>query len=118
MAGTSRMKQPADVHIVRLPCSGRVNPLLIVKAMLEGADGVLVSGCHPGDCHYREGNLYARRRLEVLRRFLPFVGYDPQRFRYVWISASEGQKWKEVVSEFSKTIRELGPLSVQEGKQP
>ncbi len=114
MAGTSRMKQPATVHIVRLPCSGRVNPLLPVKALLEGADGVLVSGCHPGSCHYREGNLYARRRLEVLKNLLPFLGYEPQRFRYVWVSASEGQKWQQVVTEFSQAIQELGPVRSKE----
>ena len=109
MAGTSRMKQPASVRIIRLPCTGRINPLLPLKALLDGADGVLVSGCHPGDCHYREGNLYARRRLEMLHRFLSFAGIDPKRLRYVWVSASEGQRWQEIVTEFTQQIKELGP---------
>ncbi len=107
MAGTSRMKQPASVRIIRLPCTGRLNPLLPMKALLDGADGVLVSGCHPGDCHYREGNLYARRRLELLSRFLPFVGIQPERFRYVWVSAAEGRRWQQIVTEFTKQIKEL-----------
>ncbi len=118
MAGTSRMKQPADLHIVRLPCSGRVNPLFPIKALVEGADGVLVSGCHPGDCHYKEGNYYARRRLEVLKQFLPFLGYEPERFRYVWVSASEGQKWQKVVSDFTATIKELGPMAPSAADEP
>lgn len=117
MAGTSRMKQPPLVHIVRLPCTGRVNPLFPVKALVEGADGVLVSGCHPGDCHYKEGNFYARRRLELLKNLLPFLGYEPGRFRYVWVSASEGQKWQQVVNEFCQTIKELGPLDKTGGSQ-
>ncbi len=107
MAGTSRMKQPASVRIVRLPCTGRINPLLPLRALEDGADGVLISGCHPGDCHYREGNLYARRRLELLQRFLPFVGIDPKRLRYVWVSASEGARWQTIVAEFTQQIREL-----------
>src|SRR5665811_513022 len=82
MAGTARMKQPGDLRVIRLPCTGRVNPLLILKAFMNGADGVLVSGCHPGDCHYNEGNYYARRRLELLQRMLPAYGIDPGRFHY------------------------------------
>lgn len=109
MAGTSRMKQPASVRIIRLPCTGRINPLLPLKALLDGADGVLISGCHPGDCHYREGNLYARRRLELMHRLLPFMGINPKRLRYVWVSASEGQRWQEIVTEFTQQIKEIGP---------
>jgi len=107
MAGTARIKQPADMRIVRLPCTGRVNPLLILKAFQEGADGVLVSGCHPGDCHYNEGNYYARRRLELLERMLPVYGIEPERFHYTWVSASEGARWAEVVGEFSATVGAL-----------
>ena len=103
-AGTARMKQPASLRIVRLPCSGRVNPLLILKAFKEGADGVLVSGCHPGDCHYNEGNYHARRRLELLKRMLPALGIDPRRFRYTWVSASEGGRWAEVVADFTEQV--------------
>ena len=109
-AGVGRMQQPAALRIIRVPCSGRVDPLLIVKAFQEGADGVLVSGCHPGECHYVEGNLYARRRLEVLRRFLPFMGIDPGRFEYTWVSSSEGPRWQKVVTEFTRQIQQLGPL--------
>jgi len=109
-AGVSRFKQPTDLRIIRVPCSGRVDPLLVVKAFMEGADGVLVSGCHPRDCHYAEGNFYARRRLEVLKRFLPFMGIEPGRFEYTWVSASEGARWQKVVTEFTNQIHRLGPI--------
>lgn len=112
MAGTSRMKQPSGLRIIRLPCTGRVNPLLILKAFQEGADGVLVSGCHPGDCHYNEGNYYARRRLELLTRMLPSYGIEPERFQYTWVSASEGARWAEVVAEFQARIEALGKLEM------
>lgn len=110
-AGVARFKQPTDLRIIRVPCSGRVDPLFVVKAMLNGADGVLVSGCHPRDCHYSDGNFFARRRLEMIKRFLPFVGIDEKRFHYTWISASEGQRWQQTVIEFTKRIHELGPMS-------
>ena len=108
-AGVGRFAQPTDLRIVRVPCSGRINPLFIMKALTAGADGVLVSGCHPRDCHYAEGNYYARRRLEVLRGLLPVLGIDPRRFEYTWVSASEGQRWQHVVEEFTKQIHALGP---------
>ncbi len=110
-AGVARLQQPTDLRILRVPCSGRVNPLLVVKAFLEGADGVLVSGCHPGDCHYVEGNYYARRRLELLKRFLPFMGIEPGRFEYTWVSSSEGQRWQKVATEFVEEIHRLGPFA-------
>lgn len=115
MAGTARMKQPASVRVVRLPCTGRVNPLLILKAFQEGADGVLVSGCHPGDCHYNDGNYYARRRLEMLLRMLPTLGIDRERFHYTWVSATEGLRWTEVVREFTAKIEGLGKAGIDEG---
>ncbi len=108
-AGTARAVQPTDLRIIRVPCSGRVNPLFVLKALMNGADGVLVSGCHPRDCHYSSGNFYARRRLEMLKDFLPIVGIDPERFEYTWVSASEGQRWKEVVTNFTDRIHKLGP---------
>lgn len=108
-AGVGRFAQPTDLRIVRLPCSGRVNPLFIMKALTSGADGVLVSGCHPRDCHYAEGNFYARRRLEVIKGLLPVLGIDPRRFEYTWVSASEGQRWQHVVEEFTRQIHSLGP---------
>ncbi len=107
MAGTSRIQQPGDLHIVRMPCTGRINPLLILKAFQEGADGVLVSGCHPGDCHYNDGNYYARRRLELLARMLPAFGIASERFQYTWVSASEGARWAQVVDDFTERVRSL-----------
>ncbi len=108
-AGVGRFSQPTDLRIVRVPCSGRINPLFIMKALLSGADGVLVSGCHPRDCHYAEGNYYARRRLEVLKGLLPTLGIDPRRFEYTWVSASEGQRWQHVVDTFTQQVHTLGP---------
>lgn len=106
-AGTSRLRQPENIRIIRVPCSGRVNPLFVLKAFNLGADGVLVSGCHPNDCHYSEGNFYARRRLEFLKEFLPFMGIDKNRFSYQWVSASEAQKWQNVVTNFVKRIEDI-----------
>ena len=106
-AGTSRLRQPENIRIIRVPCSGRVNPLFVLKAFNLGADGVLVSGCHPNDCHYAEGNFYARRRLEFLKEFLPFMGIDKNRFSYQWVSASEAQKWQNVVVNFVKRIEDI-----------
>ncbi len=108
-AGVGRFSQPTDMRIIRVPCSGRVNPLFVLKALLDGADGVLVSGCHPKDCHYTSGNFYARRRLESLKEFISILGIDSRRFSYSWVSASEGPKWKEVVTTFTNQIHELGP---------
>lgn len=108
-AGVSRFNQPTDLRIIRVPCSGRIDPLFIVRSLMNGADGVLVSGCHPRDCHYAEGNFYARRRLEMLKRFLPITGIDARRFEYTWVSASEGQRWQHVVTEFTRRVHELGP---------
>jgi coenzyme F420-reducing hydrogenase delta subunit len=109
-AGVGRFTQPTDLRIIRVPCSGRINPLFIVKALLGGADGVLVSGCHPRDCHYADGNFYARRRLEMCKNLLPMVGIDPRRFEYTWVSASEGHRWQYVVTEFTKQVHAL-PLA-------
>lgn len=109
-AGVGRFTQPTDLRVIRMPCTGRMDPLFAFKAFLGGADGVLVSGCHPNDCHYSEGNFYARRRLEVLKRFLPILGIQPDRFHYTWVSASEAQRWQEVVTKFTNKIHELGPM--------
>ena len=108
-AGVGRFAQPTDLRIIRVPCSGRIDPLFVAKTLLDGADGVLVSGCHPRDCHYSQGNFYARRRLEVLKRFLPVLGIDPARFEYTWVSASEGPRWQKVVTSFTERIHSLGP---------
>jgi len=112
-AGVGRFAQPTDLRIIRVPCSGRIDPLFIVKAFLGGADGVLVSGCHPRDCHYTSGNFYARRRLEVLKNTLPVIGIEPGRFEYTWVSASEGQRWQQVVTAFTERIHALGPSPVK-----
>jgi coenzyme F420-reducing hydrogenase delta subunit len=108
----------ANVRIVRLPCSSRVNPLFIIKAFERGADGVIVSGCHTGDCHYSTGNFHARRRFAILHDLLDFMGVDAGRVTFAWVSASEGNKWQQVVNETTARVKELGPFSVfqeQEG---
>ena len=109
MAGTSRMSYPANIRIIRVPCSGRVDPLLVVKSFQQGADGVLVAGCHPGDCHYSEGNYYARRRFALLRPLLDFVGVEQERLRLEWVSSTEGKKFSQVVSSFQEELERLGP---------
>ena len=110
LAGGSRIKYPASVRIIRVPCSCRIDPKLVVKALERGADGVLVSGCHPGDCHYTEGNYYTRRRMLMLFKLLEFLGIDPKRVQMSWVSASEGPKWAEVVEEVTEDIKSLGPI--------
>ena len=115
LAGGSRIKYPANIRIIRVPCSARIDPKLVLKSLeKEGVDGVLVSGCHPGDCHYTEGNYYARRRMLMFRRLMEFIGIDSQRIQMSWVSASEGPKWAEVVSQVTEEIRALGPLHPRE----
>jgi F420-non-reducing hydrogenase iron-sulfur subunit len=109
LAGTTRLKYPQNVRTVRVMCSSRINPSFVIRAFQLGADGVLVGGCHPGDCHYGTGNLYARRKLAVTKQILEFAGMDPKRFRVEWISASEGGKYAEVVEEFANDLKALGP---------
>ncbi len=109
LAGTSRIQYPPNIKIVRVMCSGRVNSLFILKALRMGIDGVLVSGCHPGDCHYQTGNYYARRRIAITKKFLEYIGIDPRRVQASWISASEGRKFARVVTEVTKEIKEAGP---------
>jgi F420-non-reducing hydrogenase iron-sulfur subunit len=108
LAGTSRIQYPANLRVVRVMCSGRVDERMILKAFAAGADGVLVCGCHPGDCHYQRGNLNARRRVTGLRPFLEAVGIGRDRLRLEWISASEGPKVAATVSSFVQTLKELG----------
>jgi F420-non-reducing hydrogenase iron-sulfur subunit len=108
-AGISRMEQPPNVDVVRVMCTGRVDPAFILKAFALGADGVLVSGCHPGQCHYQKGNLNARRRVMALKPFLEAVGIGQDRLRLEWIAAAEAPKVAEVVAEFTETIKRLGP---------
>jgi F420-non-reducing hydrogenase iron-sulfur subunit len=110
LAGTSRIQYPSNVRVIRVMCSGRVNPLFVMNALQQGADGVLISGCHPGDCHYMQGNYYARRRFNLMRNFLEYLGVEPERVRMSWVSASEGAKWKEVIEEVVGGIKEIGPM--------
>ena len=111
LAGTSRLRMASNVRIIRLPCTGRIDPLFIIKAFERGADGVIVSGCHPADCHYTAGNYHARRRFAVFHDLMQFVGVDPGRITFSWVSASEGAKWRDVVNEAVGKARELGPFT-------
>ncbi len=110
LAGTARIKYPPNVRSIRVMCSGRVDPTFVLKAFSEGADGVLIAGCHPGDCHYQEGNYKALRRYKLLKRVLGEYGIEPQRLRLEWVAASEGERFARVVSEFTEEVRGLGPL--------
>jgi F420-non-reducing hydrogenase iron-sulfur subunit len=112
LAGTARMTYPPNLRIIRVMCSGRVDPQFVLKAFEEGADGVLISGCHPGDCHYQEGNIKALRRHRLLSRVLEQLGIEKERFRLEWVSASEGIKFQQVCQEFTEQIRALGPLNL------
>jgi len=114
LAGTARMKYPPNVYTVRVMCSGRVDPSFILHALRSGADGVLVCGCHPGDCHYVEGNYKCLRRIPLTKLLLKDFGVNPDRLRLEWVSASEGERYKAVVTEFTEQIRALGPLKLQD----
>jgi len=109
LAGLNRMKYPENVRVIRIPCSGRVNPQFILRAFQKGCDGVLVCGCHPGDCHYVSGNYFTRRRLQLIKRFLEYNGLDPKRFQVRWISGSEAGKFRDTVKQVTEDIRALGP---------
>jgi coenzyme F420-reducing hydrogenase delta subunit len=110
LAGTSRIQYPPNVRVIRVMCSGRVNPLFVAKCFAEGADGVLVSGCHIGDCHYLEGNYLARRRFVIIKWILEYLGIEPERFRMSWVSASEGGRFAEIVTKIVDEIKALGPI--------
>ncbi len=110
LAGTSRLQMAPNIRIIRLPCSGRIDTLFIIKAFERGADGVIVSGCHPADCHYSTGNYHARRRFAVFRELIHFLGIDPQRLTFSWVSASEGNKWQTIVNETVARVQQLGPF--------
>ena len=112
LAGVSRLKYAPNVRVIRLMCSGRVDPQFILDALARGADGVLIGGCHPGDCHYVEGNFKMLRRFQLLGRVLADLGLEPERVRLEWISAAEGEKVKRVVNEMTDAIKRLGPLNL------
>ena len=109
LAGTSRIQYPANVRVIRVMCSGMVHPNLVINALTKGADGVLTCGCHPGDCHYLEGNLKAEARAEAIDLMLMDFGLEPERFRLEWVSASEGDKFAKVVTEMVEQLKQLGP---------
>ena len=109
LAGTSRLKYPANIKTIRVMCSGRVDPVFILKALREGADGVLIAGCHPGDCHYRNGNYKANRRIKLLKKLLVELGLESERVRFEYISASEGKEYADLINEFTDEIKKLGP---------
>jgi F420-non-reducing hydrogenase iron-sulfur subunit len=110
LAGTSRMKYPANFRVIRVMCSGRIDPQFVLEAFKQGADGVIVAGCHPGDCHYINGNMKTLRRMTMLRKMLEDLGIEKERFRLEWISASEATKWVQVAKEMVEQIKALGPL--------
>jgi F420-non-reducing hydrogenase iron-sulfur subunit len=110
LAGTSRIKYPPNVNPIKVNCSGRVDPTLVLKALASGADGVLIAGCHPGDCHYTNGNVKTLRRFKLLQRLLDQFGIERGRVRLEWVSASEGEKYARVVEQMTEEIRQLGPL--------
>lgn len=110
LTGTTRTAYPPTVKVIRVMCTGRVNPLFVAQVLQKGADGVLISGCHPGECHYMKGNFLARRRFVIMKNLLEFMGIDPQRIRMSWVSASEGKKFAEVISEVTRDMAKLGPL--------
>lgn len=116
LAGTNRLEYPANVRIVRLPCTGRIDFNLLVKAFEVGADAVLVSGCHPGDCHYTSGNFHARRRWILFRALLDTLGIDLRRIHFTWISAAEGKKWQQAIAEITEQTRALGPYQSYPGR--
>jgi len=109
LAGVSRQQYPPNLRIIRVMCSGMVHPNLVIDALTKGADGVLICGCHPGDCHYLEGNLKAENRKEAIELLLEDFGIEPERFRLEWVSASEGPRFAELVREMTETVRALGP---------
>jgi len=109
LAGAAKLKIPSSLSVIKVMCSGRVDPSLIFTAYLRGADGVLLAGCHPGDCHYREGNYYARRRFALLEKTMETLGLEPKRLMLAWVSASEGQRFGDVTNLFTEQIRQMGP---------
>ena len=109
LAGTSRMKYPPNIKSIRVMCSGRVDPVFVLEALKKGADGVLVAGCHPGDCHYQSGNYKTNRRIKLLKKLLEEMGVDPKRVRFEYVSASEGQKFATIVTEFVDELKKMGP---------
>jgi len=116
LAGVSRFQMPTNIRVIRVMCSGRVPPELVIRALANGLDGVMILGCHPGECHYSEGNYVTRRRAHVLKRLLEYIGLEPERFQLRWVSASEGARFAAVVKEAAEKITALGPNRLVNGK--
>lgn len=114
LAGTSRMEYKPNVRAIRVMCSGRIEPTFVLRAFRHGADGVLICGCHPGDCHYQEGNYRCLRRFHLLKKYIQQMGIEPERLKLEWISASEGKQYAELINSFTQTVLELGPSQVKE----
>ncbi len=110
LAGVSRIQYSSNIRIIRVPCSGRINPFYVIKALQNGIDGVLVSGCHPGDCHYISGNLSARRKFSLFKNFMEYIGMEPDRVNFTWVSASEGPRFAQIIEKVIDQVRNLGPI--------
>jgi len=117
LAGVSRIQYPPNIRIVRVMCSGRIDPIIPLEVFIRGADGILVLGCHPGDCHYVEGNLYEEKKIQMLKKLIALTGLEPDRLRLEWVSASEGQRFAQTVTEFTEQIKRLGPSPLS-GQKP
>ena len=113
LAGTSRMKYSSNVRIIRVMCSGRIEPTFVLSSFQEGADGVLICGCHPGDCHYHEGNYKCLRRYHLLEKYIQQLGVNKDRIQLEWISASEGKQFAELADSFTEKIKDLGPCQIK-----
>ncbi len=113
LAGTSRLKYAPNIRIIRIMCSGRIDPTFVLKAFQQGADGVLICGCHPGDCHYQEGNYKCLRRFKLLQKYIAQMGIEKERLQLEWISASEGKQFSELVNNMTKTMLTLGPSKIK-----
>jgi F420-non-reducing hydrogenase iron-sulfur subunit len=114
LAGTSRLRYPANLRIIRVMCSGRIDPQFILKAFNQGADGVFIGGCHPGDCHYVSGNYKTLKRIALLKNLIKDLGIEPERLELEWVSASEGQRFADAVTRFTKQLAQLGPLELDQ----
>lgn len=109
LAGVSRMQYPPNIRVIRFMCTGRIDPVFMIRPLTRGVDGVLIAGCHPGECHYGKGNLYTRRRVLMAKKLLESLGIEPERLRLEWVAASEGPKFAQVVTDFTEAARGLGP---------
>ena len=111
LAGVSRLQYGSNVRVIRVPCSARINPQFIIKALQNGADGVIVSGCHPGDCHYISGNMVARRKFSLMKKFMEYIGIEPERVQFSWVSASEGGRFADLMNMVIESVKKVGPAT-------